>query len=1039
MDGPMRYKRFPHSLIEHGQLHVLFERGQMVGKRLYSQTCKSCGEVISHGTPDKLVDHLAMNCKLAPKQAREEAERRKNARPDKPPRSRRKRGSNGRVLSATPTSYCSSPFEGSTTPASDWEGGSDGTLSAAVVASMNGGWTQDMAGGSNALGSENSELEVSQPDATVEQPRLTTNSSPNAIGIRDLEMGGGQDNTNVEKSNLITTRASAAEMEASEMKTSQHVDGTEDRDFIMSTNFSPNIFKDPNVAMQQVEGESQERELTFEDFGIFLGESPRLPESYEPVHESTSTGDALDPPTIDEDNRQDAMAAPEVTLEDLGIFLHDGAQEKAQDEANPGYDLQINANDQALDDTHNCLAERDVSEQNLSQPYDKNPETASTGYPSASEHIFIPDQQGGETPVSDPSLVTSPQPVDNDLDANEAGDGSATERRKEKTYGDKQTSTHQTDEMDFIITTGNKPAPEPKSKPKKTRHPPGSACMHCRLLKKPCGPSDSFALCLTCQRPGTVGNANPILCTRSMLKDIFDMFTTRLYKYLVADFTNAIGQHFSVQPTDLQIKATHFANSGILTQSFPMVKVLAGSIGEDKDKEVNISNVQKYCLDLEEKDTTSKFESYVQGVSERIIAIEECVFLQHTLNEALKASGKTPMLRKVVELFAATTLLTSPSLPWEISSPHTSNGGVVHLDDFGSRRVVTQQLYSYLEKFADDLGKRVNTELERRLIKRTGDPRDVDLFMTSIILLAVLDKYSWLYSTWCGTDGNDRNDHNSPFGKHPRAAWPFEGKDPRTFMQRFQNTAELTIALLRFRKIIPETYVDDEGYIGAYVPIDGGTVPSNRKRKEQDGERRSKSPEAEYAVVSARIKEADRALGTASNPIPVDKPDIFGRVSNINNSMGGYTFDRFKPSDKHIITGSSPASPDTTSLRQPGMSVSRAVSTDHATSDSNQNQPSTDILHVYPPNIRPIHQPLTVAELRATSREHSIKREREGTATTMDAVAAWLEKSRLKAEVVKGAPIMWDDAWKVWDPCDPTCWKMRSVSMLLWPRWETEE
>ena len=495
---------------------------------------------------------------------------------------------------------------------------------------------------------------------------------------------------------------------------------------------------------------------------------------------------------------------------------------------------------------------------------------------------------------------------------------------------------------------------------------------------------------------------------------------------MVVDFTNAIGQQISTQPTRLEIKATHFVGSGIMTQRFEIFEVIPGSI-RGRFLELDIHNLQKYCLDLKEKNIIPKLRSYVQSVSERIVANEKCDFLQHTLNEALKVSEKTPLLRQAVDLFAATKLLTDPSLPWEFTYPHTAGGEVVYLNHFGSRRVVAQQLYSCLEKFADDLAKRVTSELEQRLIKRTGDSRDVDLFIASVILLAVLDKYTWLYSTWCDTDDNDRNDHNSPFGKHPRSAWPLEGQDPRTFMQRFQNTAEFIVSMLRFRKIIPETSITNEGYIGAYVPVDGGFVPGLHKKNTQA---RENGAEDEYAIATAGIKEADQALGTASSPIIVDTPNVCGQGSNMNSSGANSSFDRSNHSSDHSNTSSSLSAPYTSNLKQP------TANTFSSASGSDSNPPSKDIIHAYPPNKPPIHKTPTFSELFATSRAYRAKRECEGKSTTMDAVATWLEKSRVKANVVKSAPIMWDDAWAVWDPCDPNCWSMRLVSVLLWPRWE---
>ena len=259
---------------------------------------------IAWGTPDRLVDHLAVECRLAPEQAREKAETRKNARPQKPPRCRRKGGSNGGV-SSSPTPACpSSPYEAFASPTSIGEAEPNKTLLAAPVASTDGGWAEDSAGNSKTCGVENPKPEAFNADADVEESGFTTKSSPNAAGIEDFEMEVCQDFSNVEDSNPLATRKSAVEMEGPGMIASRHVDVSKDPDSTMTINFSANTGEDIPVAMEQVERESNECELTFEDFGIFLGESPLPLQSSERADEGTPTVELSEPLTTNDFREQ---------------------------------------------------------------------------------------------------------------------------------------------------------------------------------------------------------------------------------------------------------------------------------------------------------------------------------------------------------------------------------------------------------------------------------------------------------------------------------------------------------------------------------------------------------------------------------------------------------------------------------------------------------------------------------------------------------------------------------------------------------------
>ena len=177
------------------------------------------------------------------------------------------------------------------------------------------------------------------------------------------------------------------------------------------------------------------------------------------------------------------MEEREETLEDLGIFLHDATQEEAHEPMSSEGDPQKDSNDLPLDLAVSYVADRYGSEQNVSQSC-STPDIVSTDHPSVSEEVFTPDQKGEVTPDSNPSLVTSPQPLNDVFDANKLEHEPAAERRGGSCGNDHPTS-QQSDEMEFIVTTGDKSAPEPESKPKKTRRPPGFSCMRCRLAKKP--------------------------------------------------------------------------------------------------------------------------------------------------------------------------------------------------------------------------------------------------------------------------------------------------------------------------------------------------------------------------------------------------------------------------------------------------------------------------------------------------------------------------------------------------------------------------
>ena len=235
--------------------------------------------------------------------------------------------------------------------------------------------------------------------------------------------------------------------------------------------------------------------------------------------------------------------------------------------------------------------------------------------------------------------------------------------------------------------------------------------------------------------------------------------------------------------------------------------------------------------------TTTTLQTYVLTLLPHISALEPpSSFLSHTLALAstLSSTKSDTLLTRVLELWAATTLLVSPSLPISLTISSAKEGSN-EADEAGastnndpdlpiptnseSHRLIHTQLCSHLEHRSAILSRSILHELERRLLQR-GQSGWFETFLVAVILLNAVERTSWAFASWetvsaidpaLTSDISNISNHPDPVidspphaPSPPTRSWPLE-KRPEWYVDRSERFAEMLGVLLRMRGLPPKS------------------------------------------------------------------------------------------------------------------------------------------------------------------------------------------------------------------------------------------
>ena len=179
---------------------------------------------------------------------------------------------------------------------------------------------------------------------------------------------------------------------------------------------------------------------------------------------------------------------------------------------------------------------------------------------------------------------------------------------------------------------------------------------------------------------------------------------------------------------------------------------------------------------------------------------------------------QTVIIDHVLDLWAATQILTEPSLKWRLYFTLSSTTNSYPLSPFltpdiynlnlarteispseqqsDCYNIVTLQLLAATEKHAAKLSKAIMNELERRLLQRR-QASPFETFLVTVILLACLGRMAWSFRAWELQSNSDMQNSEIQPGKE---RWPLN-KPPSYFIQQSDRLSDTLRMLLKIRGV----------------------------------------------------------------------------------------------------------------------------------------------------------------------------------------------------------------------------------------------
>ena len=326
------------------------------------------------------------------------------------------------------------------------------------------------------------------------------------------------------------------------------------------------------------------------------------------------------------------------------------------------------------------------------------------------------------------------------------------------------------------------------------------ACIRCRTLKKPCSEETP---CITCQSvEGPRLWKEP--CTRARLADSFSLYTAGLLSTLAHHDVSQIKSSLQFDSSSDSLELSHFDHFHVkltLTALQGQHAATAGMNGFPTRAPVIL-------VDREASGFSKKIEEYLEAVAPALFDQERFHFMKVTLKLAaeLDSLKQDLLLRKTLDLWTATQILSDLHLDWKIASVQESSSSkyraiIDEASDPHSHALISGQLRGAVEKRAEHLSKFVMQKLEKRFIEPHKN-NQFETFLIAVILLNCVERVSWLFCTW-------QNELSA-------RRWPLE-KTPETYTSQGDGFSDVLHMLLRVRTLIPRaTSQADDGILRTF-------------------------------------------------------------------------------------------------------------------------------------------------------------------------------------------------------------------------------
>ncbi|KAI1970402.1 hypothetical protein LOZ51_006774 [Ophidiomyces ophidiicola] len=339
------------------------------------------------------------------------------------------------------------------------------------------------------------------------------------------------------------------------------------------------------------------------------------------------------------------------------------------------------------------------------------------------------------------------------------------------------------------------------------------ACLRCRMLKKTCSAGTPCSQCKNLQNPRVWMEC----CFRTRLMTRLEAYSVGLHSTVAYHDINNIRSQVHFEHSGGRIEVTHFEGDPSFVLTFNTLYARKQTVAElgsqlsisSNNSEPGAQSQDVHILDGEVEELTGKLEAYIKRVTDQFFKAESSEIIKQTLimaSDLCKAS-QDDLLEGVLELWATTSVLVGPLLPWKIFlnptlpptaiQPLSSSSSEWRIpirkeDGPESYSLICSQLCGAVEKRAAKISRAVLNKIEQRLLQRQREG-NFRTFLASLILLNCVERMSWLFHTWQG-------------GILARR-WPLE-RSPADFAAQGDRFSNIIATHLKMRSLAPAFLIE---------------------------------------------------------------------------------------------------------------------------------------------------------------------------------------------------------------------------------------
>lgn len=355
---------------------------------------------------------------------------------------------------------------------------------------------------------------------------------------------------------------------------------------------------------------------------------------------------------------------------------------------------------------------------------------------------------------------------------------------------------------------------------------------------------------------------------RARIADEFDLLRDNMHLLIVLAEYKVIEDSCLFDGSEGIIEATQFPDEQLAPAIFQSThrQTLATVSGDQSSPLTTTASdnpIHVESLQMNSNNVGENLAVYLREAEQLYCERESSVFMRETMLMALETLDKKadPLLRDAVALWVTVKSLVDPQLDWHLRSVATEDapdgGASTRSVDLSpenhalTHRLITRQLWEFLEKRAFSLCRTVMHDFEKRLIQRQKvHQQHFETFLTAIILMNCIERICWLFNTWAlkedqvnelslaGVEGSSETKRS--IATH-RGVWPSQ-KSPRGFVDKGERVADIIAMLMKMRELPPPMAVDEDKYLVPDLtkkPSKGVKAAGDAPRHKEDAKTRN--------------------------------------------------------------------------------------------------------------------------------------------------------------------------------------------------------